>query len=67
MSGPIVRTGTNPKFWTNWDKIFGDKSAAGKDAKSGAAAKKSETGKTAASRPAAARAAARTKKSTKKK
>ena len=23
MSGPIVRTGTNPKFWANWDKAFG--------------------------------------------
>lgn len=23
MSGPIVRTGTNPKFWSNWDKAFG--------------------------------------------
>lgn len=24
MSGPIVRTGTTPKFWENWDKVFGD-------------------------------------------
>ncbi|VAX37353.1 DNA topoisomerase I [hydrothermal vent metagenome] len=24
MSGPIVRTGTTPKFWNNWDRIFGD-------------------------------------------
>lgn len=23
MSGPIVRTGTNPKFWSNWDRVFG--------------------------------------------
>lgn len=23
MSGPIVRTGTTPKFWENWDKAFG--------------------------------------------
>lgn len=22
MSGPIVRTGTNPKFWEGWDKVF---------------------------------------------
>lgn len=28
MSGPIVRTGTNPKFWEGWDKVFGDKKAA---------------------------------------
>lgn len=25
MSGPIVRTGTTPKFWANYDNIFGDK------------------------------------------
>lgn len=24
MSGPIVRTGTTPEYWENWDKIFGD-------------------------------------------
>jgi hypothetical protein len=23
MSGPIVRTGTTPKFWENYDRIFG--------------------------------------------
>lgn len=25
MSGPIVRTGTTPKFWENYENIFGDK------------------------------------------
>ncbi len=25
MGGPIVRTGTTPEFWANWDKAFGDK------------------------------------------
>ena len=25
MSGPIVRTGTTPEFWENWDNVFGDK------------------------------------------
>lgn len=25
MSGPIVRTGTTPEFWKNWDRAFGDK------------------------------------------
>lgn len=25
MSGPIVRTGTTPEFWKNYDSIFGDK------------------------------------------
>ena len=29
MSGPIVRTGTTPEFWKNWDRIFGDKKQAG--------------------------------------
>lgn len=24
MSGPIVRTGATPKFWENWDRVFGD-------------------------------------------
>lgn len=27
MSGPIVRTGTTPEFWKNYERIFGDKSA----------------------------------------
>ena len=25
MGGPIVRTGTTPEFWRNWDQAFGDK------------------------------------------
>lgn len=25
MGGPIVRTGTTPEFWANYDKVFGDK------------------------------------------
>ncbi len=37
MGGPIVRTGATPKFWENYDKIFGD----GKKK----AATKSKTGK----------------------
>ena len=32
MSGPIVRTGTTPKFWQNWDQIFGDKKKSAKAA-----------------------------------
>jgi hypothetical protein len=27
MGGPIVRTGTTPAFWENWDKAFGSKGA----------------------------------------
>ena len=25
MGGPIVRTGTTPKFWQNWESVFGSK------------------------------------------
>ncbi len=25
MSGPIVRTGTTPEFWKNYDAVFGEK------------------------------------------
>jgi hypothetical protein len=35
MSGPIVRTGTTPQFWENWDRAFGgEKPAAGAKKKS---------------------------------
>ena len=27
MSGPIVRTGTTPEFWANYDQVFGGKKA----------------------------------------
>ena len=40
MSGPIVRTGTTPKFWENWDKAFGGGDAEKKPAKKKAAKKK---------------------------
>lgn len=30
MSGPIVRTGTTPEFWKNWDKVFNKKSSKSK-------------------------------------
>ncbi len=29
MSGPIVRTGTTPEFWRNWDQAFGGGSGDG--------------------------------------
>lgn len=38
MSGPIVRTGTTPQFWKNYDNIFGKKPS-GKKAETAAAAK----------------------------
>jgi len=46
MSGPIVRTGTTPKFWENWDRVFGTKKAGAGSAKS--AAKSTEKKKPAA-------------------
>ncbi len=45
MGGPIVRTGTTPAFWANWDKAFGKGARAG----TAAAAKKSSARKPAKS------------------
>jgi hypothetical protein len=53
MGGPIVRTGTTPEFWKNWDQVFGDKKntkrksapKAGKKSGKKKAAKKSKTSK----------------------
>jgi len=54
MSGPIVRTGTTPEFWKNYDSIFGDK-------------KKAATPKKSAARVAAKPAKKAAKKAAKKK
>lgn len=59
MSGPIVRTGTNPKFWAGWDKAFADKPAAGKAPKKTAASEAASAAKAPAKKAA--------KKATKKK
>lgn len=40
MSGPIVRTGTTPKFWENYDKVFGGAKTAAKKAEGKPSAKK---------------------------
>lgn len=53
-SGPIVRTGTTPEFWKNWDNIFGEKSKSATAKKAGAKAKKSGASAKAASKPATA-------------
>jgi hypothetical protein len=45
MSGPIVRTGTTPKFWENYDKVFGKGKAAAKPAAKKADTKKQAKGK----------------------
>lgn len=68
MSGPIVRTGTNPKFWANYDNIFGNKSGGAKAEKKEAAPAKKAT-KAAKAEPKAAKKAAKkvAKKATKKK
>lgn len=51
MSGPIVRTGTTPKFWENWDKVFGQgKGVAKKKTASPAAAKSTPKSKSAVKR-----------------
>lgn len=52
MGGPIVRTGTTPAFWENWDRVFSGK---GKSSGKGPVAKKP------------AKSAKATKKATKKK
>lgn len=57
MSGPIVRTGTTPKFWENYDNIFNKKKTA--------APKKEATA--AAAKPAKKVAKKATKKAAKKK
>jgi hypothetical protein len=65
MGGPIVRTGTTPKFWENWDNIFGDKAGADKK-KAGGTKKKAAKKKTAAKKQTAPKAAKPAKKSAKK-
>jgi hypothetical protein len=59
MSGPIVRTGTTPEFWKNYDNIFGKK-------KTEAPKKKAEAA-TAAAKPAKKAAKKTAKKAAKKK
>lgn len=47
-SGPIVRTGTTPEFWKNWDKVFaGKKGGSRKTAKKAGKQKKMIAAKTA--------------------
>ena len=42
MSGPIVRTGTTPEFWKNWDRAFGDKKKSTGDNKAAKGTEKPE-------------------------
>ena len=45
MGGPIVRTGTTPEFWKDWDKIFGNGTAEKTTKKSKKKAASKSTGK----------------------
>jgi hypothetical protein len=53
MGGPIVRTGTTPKFWQNWEQAFG-----GKKSKSASASKTADSKSVAAKSPKAVKKAA---------
>src|SRR3569623_2073577 len=52
MSGPIVRTGTTPSFWSNWDNVFGGKKGAAKKAPSQKAAPAKKAPAKKAAKPA---------------
>ncbi len=58
MSGPIVRTGTTPEFWKNWDRAFGKESSAAGEGQSPAKAAKKAAGKKAAAKKTAAKKSA---------
>jgi hypothetical protein len=58
MSGPIVRTGTTPKFWQNWDQVFGNKSSK-KSASTTTKAKSTKGAKKASTKSAAGKKAKR--------
>ena len=66
MSGPIVRTGTSPKFWENWDRIFGDEEDTPKK-KSGKATKSKKKTSAKKKTPAKKKASAKKKSAKKKK
>jgi hypothetical protein len=59
MGGPIVRTGTTPEFWSNWDRVFGGKQGAQPAAAKKAAGKKAS--KSAAKKTAPKKAAKKKK------
>lgn len=60
MSGPIVRTGTTPEFWKNYDRIFGEP----KPAATKKAAKKASTAAAAPAKKAAKKASKKAAKKT---
>jgi hypothetical protein len=66
MGGPIVRTGTTPKFWQNWEHAFGGKKAGKQAAKEGSA-KTAKGAKSAKKTSAKAAAGKKAKKTARKK
>ncbi|WP_437185449.1 RNA polymerase subunit sigma [Planctomicrobium sp. SH668] len=69
MSGPIIRTGATPEYWSNWDNVFGKKTKSASKAKEVAAAapkKVAPAAKKAAAPKAAAPKAAPKKAAAKK-
>ncbi|MGE5193033.1 MAG: RNA polymerase subunit sigma [Deltaproteobacteria bacterium] len=52
MGGPIVRTGTTPAFWANWEKAFG-KAAGGSRTKAAKKTAAKKPAKSAKAKPAA--------------
>jgi len=67
MSGPIVRTGTTPEFWANYDQVFGSKNATKKKAAKKKAASAAGTKKKAVKKAAVKKKAAKKKAAKKKK
>jgi hypothetical protein len=60
MGGPIVRTGTTPKFWQNWESVFGNKKSGASKTRP-AAAKSPKAAKKASSKGAAKKAGGKKK------
>jgi len=70
MSGPIIRTGATPEYWSNWDNIFGKtkkKSSAAKAEPKAPPAGKKSAGKVTAAKSAPAKNAVKKKAAPKKK
>jgi hypothetical protein len=63
LSGPIVRTGTTPAFWKNWEQAFGGKKTEGSAKKKATGAdKKPVVAAKKAAKKAGKKAAAKKKK-----
>jgi len=65
MGGPIVRTGTTPAFWQNWEKAFGKGSKSKTGAAGTAASDKKRTKSSSTAKAAAKKAKPAAKKTAK--